>query len=237
MKQEKIINELLVRKSEKYPNYGCSEFGDVFNWKFEKPLSILVDTKDYPRFRVSHDNKPANAMVHIIVADCWLLNDDPAVKTEVNHKDGNKRNYSLDNLEWVSRSQNQRHAIETSLKQKGQELYNSELTESEVHLICQKIQQGALVKDLAQEFQVSKDIIRKIKDGSTYFHIRCMYPIDHKYISDFSESTVRWVCDNIVRGLGDKQIRDLSSNDKLTIIDIKRIRNKIRYRHISDEYF
>lgn len=237
MYEEKTINKVLVRRSRKYPNYCCSKDGQIFNWKFERPLSILMETKDYPRFRVSHDNKPANAMVHLIVADCWVYNDDPEVKTDVNHINGNKKDYGFENLEWVSKSQNQRHAIETKLKQKGEELYNSELSESEVHLICQKLQQGALVKDLSFEFDVSKDIIRKIKDGSTYFHIRCMYPIDHNYISDFSESTVRWVCDNIVRGFGDKQIKDLSSNDKLTIIDIKRIRNKIRYRHISDEYF
>lgn len=237
MKEEKIINGVVVRKSDRYPNYCCSEDGQIFHWKFEKPLSILMDTKDYPRFRVSHNNKPANALVHLILAECWVYNDSPEIKINVNHKNGDKKDFSVENLEWVTRSQNQRHAIETKLKQKGEELYNSELSESEVHLICQKLQQGALVKDLATEFEVSKDIIRKIKDGSTYFHVRCMYPIEHKYISDFSESTVRWVCDKIVDGYGDKQIKDLSSNDKLTIIDIKRIRNKIRYRHISDEYF
>lgn len=235
--QEKLINEVVVRKSNRYPNYGCSFDGQVFQWYFEKPMSILIDTKDYPRFRASHNGKPSNVMVHLIVADCWVENPDPQFKINVNHKDGDKKNFSASNLEWVTRSENQLHAIKNNLKAKGENLYNSELSESEVHLICQKLQQGALIKDLASEFDVSKDIIRKIKDGSTYFHIRCMYPIDHKYISDFSESTVRWVCENIVKGLGDRQIKEISNNSLLKIIDIKRIRNKIRYRHISDEYF
>lgn len=239
MQETKIIQDVQVARSSRWPNYGATVDGRVFRWNTEKEMAICIRTreKDYPTFRACHNNKAVNACVHVIVADCWLFNDDPTNKVDVNHMDGDKRNYHLNNLEWVTKSQNQRHALKNGLKQKGEDLYNAQLTEAQVHLICQKLQQGARPVDLSKEFEVSADIIRKIKDGSTYFHIRAMYPIDHSFKTDFSEFTVRWVCDNIVEGLADKKISELSNNDLLTTIDVKRIRNKIRYRHISDEYF
>lgn len=200
-------------------------------------ISVRTREKDYPTFRACHENNPSNVRVHVIVAECWLFNDDPKIKVDINHINGNKKDPRLENLEWVTKSQNQRHALEAGLKQKGDELYNSQLSNDEVHLICQKLQGGARAKDLAEEFDVSADIIRKIKDGSTYFHIRQMYPMDHKYRKDFSESTVRWVCDQIIKGYSDKSISEMSTNKDLVIIEIKRIRNKIRYRYITDEYF
>ena len=242
MKESKIIDGVEVRRSEKWPNYGCSECGRAFRWEWEREMSVGLlrgdkDGNGYPCFRVSHNCKASWAPIHAIIAECWIYNDDPVNKVEVNHINGDKKDYNVSNLEWVTKSQNQLHAIKTGLKQKGEDLYNAQLTETQVHIICQKLQQGARPKDLAEEFEISVDIVRKIKDGSAYFHIRTLYPIDHKYRKDFSEATVRWVCDQIVKGLSDKQISENSTNKDLVIIEIKRIRNKIRYRYISDEYF
>lgn len=239
--QEKVINGVVVRKSNLWPNYGCSLNGRAFRWDREKEMKVGMlrgdDPKNYPCFRVCHNNKAEWANMHVIVAECWLDKNNDPLKIEVNHIDGNKLNYSATNLEWVTKSQNQRHAIETGLKQKGEDLYNASLTETQVHSICQELQQGATTKDLSIKYEVSIDIIRKIKDGSTYFHIRSLYPINHNYKKDFSESTVRWVCDKIIKGYSDKSISEMSTNKDLVIIEIKRIRNKIRYVHITDEYF
>lgn len=40
--------------------------------------------------------------IHRLVAKYFVANDNPKVKTEVHHKDGNKNNNSIDNLEWLS---------------------------------------------------------------------------------------------------------------------------------------
>jgi len=96
---------------------------------------------------------------------------------------------------------------------------------------------GLLVKDIADIFDCSKDVIRKIKAGDTYFHIRVLYEIPHTYKSSFSEITIRWVCERILEGKSDKWIAENSTNSDLTIIETKRIRYKIRYKFISDEYF
>lgn len=53
-------------------------------------------------------------LIHRLLAEQYLLNIDN--KPCVNHKDGNKLNNSLDNLEWVTYSENTRHAFATGLR-------------------------------------------------------------------------------------------------------------------------
>ena len=51
-----------------------------------------------------------SASVHRLVAMAFL-GEPPSDKVEVNHKDGNKENNAIGNLEWVTRSENMKHAI------------------------------------------------------------------------------------------------------------------------------
>lgn len=238
MKEVKKIKGVYVSRSSRWPNYGVSKCGRAFRWDTEKEMKVgMLTAGDYPVFRVSHNCKASWACIHYALMDCWVDNPNPELYVEVNHLDGDKMNYSFDNLEWSTKSQNQRHAIETGLKGRGQELYNASVSDNLVHIICQELQDGALVRDVAEKHEVSLDVVRKIRDGSTYFHIRSLYPIEHKYRFYPSESTVRWVCERIVEGYADKKISSMATNEKLTTIEVKRIRNKIRYRTISDDYF
>lgn len=61
------------------------------------------------------DGKPKTCLVHRLVAAAFL--DSAPDSREVNHKDGNKRNNSLDNLEYVTHSENNTHAYRTGLRQ------------------------------------------------------------------------------------------------------------------------
>ena len=51
--------------------------------------------------------------IHRLVAEAFIPN--PDNKPDINHKDGNKHNNSVDNLEWVNKSENMRHAYQTGL--------------------------------------------------------------------------------------------------------------------------
>lgn len=59
-------------------------------------------------------SKKKHYYVHRLVAATFLEN--PNNLLEVNHKDGNKENNAVSNLEWCSRRDNAIHAIRTGLK-------------------------------------------------------------------------------------------------------------------------
>lgn len=54
--------------------------------------------------------------IHRAVALAWVENDDPDLKTVVNHKDGNPLNNWYENLEWTTTSGNNYHAVNTGLR-------------------------------------------------------------------------------------------------------------------------
>jgi hypothetical protein len=63
---------------------------------------------------LTKDKKQVCRRVHRLVAQAWIPN--PHNKKFINHKDGNKLNNHIDNLEWVTSKENNQHAIKTGLK-------------------------------------------------------------------------------------------------------------------------
>jgi hypothetical protein len=234
---DQYIDDELVRQCKYYPNYGVTESGKVY--RLDKKTQLTPNLRGVPEYwyvRTSHGNKAQNVRLHRLIAQAWLPNDDPESKDTVNHIDGDKLNNHISNLEWTTLAKNNQHGC-TLEGNFGDSLYNASFTEELVHTLCIRLMGGDKPTDLAEEFNTSRDAINKLKTGSTYFHIRKLYDIPHKFKQDFSFETVNFVCEGINKGVSDINIAKQCPDDNMKVIEVKRIRHKIRFKEISDKFF
>jgi hypothetical protein len=74
-----------------------------------KIMKQNIDRYGYSRAILSKDGYQKNKQIHRLVAEAFI--DNPYNLPEVNHKDCNKTNNNVDNLEWITGIENTRHAI------------------------------------------------------------------------------------------------------------------------------
>lgn len=97
---------------------------------------------------------------------------------EVNHKNGNKTDNTVENLEWVTHSKNLKHAYATGLRKPtlphhmGSEIRSAKLTETDVRLIRKLTKQGQSQRQIAKQFGVNKSAIADINNGITWMHVK-----------------------------------------------------------------
>ena len=117
-------------KWKKYNDFiEVSEAGDVKS--HGKLIKGEIVKAGYRRIHVSHEGKSYKFFVHRLVAEAFI--DNPEKLPVVNHKDGNKLNNSVNNLEWITYSGNLSHAYRTGLRSSDGELNSmSKLTLQEV---------------------------------------------------------------------------------------------------------
>lgn len=147
-----------------YPNYKVDEHGNIYN-KRGKCLKPNKNQKGYLRVYLYDNNHIRKSFcIHRLVATAFIPN--PNNLPEVNHKDTNKENNSIENLEWCTGSENIRHAIE-----KGVHYIPHKLTSTQVQFIRNNYkprdkQLGR--KALAKKFNVTVYAIDSVIYGRTW---------------------------------------------------------------------
>lgn len=98
-------------------SYYITEDGKCYNSNTGKYLKGQENYKNgYFSYNLTMpDGSKKRCFAHRLVALAFIPNDDKN-KNQVNHIDGNKLNNCVDNLEWVTQSENQQHALKHELR-------------------------------------------------------------------------------------------------------------------------
>lgn len=88
--------------------YAVSNLGNIKSYRTNKILKPVKQNTGYYRITLCKDNIKRNYYIHRLVAEAFLL---PSKYPEINHKDGNKFNNNVRNLEWCNRKYNVNHSV------------------------------------------------------------------------------------------------------------------------------
>lgn len=97
---------------KRFEEYFITKTGDVISFRATKSgrkLTSRINSYGYIQFKVENQWRS----IHRMLAECFIPN--PLNLPQINHKDGNKLNNNLDNLEWCTQQYNLKHAMDTGL--------------------------------------------------------------------------------------------------------------------------
>ena len=150
-------------------HYSVTECGRVYRHSYVDKMNRLlkgrwikpyIDSGGYYYTRL----KKKHIAIHRLVAMAHLPNQDN--KPEVNHKDGDKLNNNVENLEWVTASENSQHAYDSGLRGIAENHCNAKLKNSDVVEIKRLYSLGSHTqKEIGIMFDTAHTNVSRIVNG------------------------------------------------------------------------
>jgi|SRR5687768_9178647 len=171
-----------------FPDYLVSNYGRVktkarklryvhhstkiehFRKTEERFLKVQFNNRTGYKFhQLYRDKKMYNRNIHMLVAEAFL----PLIEglDYVNHKDGNKHNNIVANLERCTNEYNHEHATKTGLKASGERVASSKLNGRCVSAIRNLLKMGLSHVAISKAFSVSRATISMIHERKTWKHL------------------------------------------------------------------
>lgn len=196
------------------------------------------NTNGYSRARIpiyDEDGKihKKEMKVHRLVAKAYLEN--PENKPDVNHIDGDKRNNSVDNLEWATRMENMRHAHSTGLfKWKFSEKSNA-YTESQVRHVFSLLEMGVALRTISEETGVKYQQVIQLRNGKRHTDIASEYRLPVVPKRGISKEQAKEICEMLESGKSRKEILKYYNNEISDGV-VRLIQRGKTFKEISKNY-
>lgn len=150
------------RQILEYPNYEVSDLGNVRRIGKEVILKPIDNGKGYKLAHLSNNKGRRLCLIHrlVMITFSYIENN-----MDVNHIDGNKANNILLNLEWITKSNNTRHAHLTGLFSRRNKLTIEQVTDIKYN------ERGSKATTLSYKYGVKASVISKIWSGYLYPYV------------------------------------------------------------------
>ncbi len=154
-----------------FPDYRINSLGNIMSVKYGREYILKLSVTKIGYLQVTLDSYNKKYVHHLMAIQ--YFNHIPSKQLQVNHKDGDKTNNRLENLEIVTPKQNTNHAITIGIhkNQKGENNYSSKLTDAQAREIKYLLYWKKSIKDIALKYGVSTTTIYLILEGKTWKHV------------------------------------------------------------------
>ena len=215
-----------------------SNYGRVYDRYTNRILNVSVSDGYYKvsllRYISPYQVKWTNSNLHRLVL--YYFNPCPGCENlEVNHKDGNKANNHISNLEWATGAYNIYHSRVNGLNCKGEDKPNAVLTNEQAEDICKLLKSGMNCSDIARKMNIKWQHVYDIKRGYTFRFISERYGlVIPKAVTNYlTDDQVEEICRLLFEGVSNAKIAEMIG---CTIQQIKDIRYSNTYSHITKKY-
>lgn len=152
-------------------HYFATEDGHIYSEHLQRNISEYFDKDGYKKVRLSNGDGTRKVFsVHRLILETFEPRED-SHNLQVNHKDGDKTNNSLTNLEWVSAKENVQHAFKMGLRINIEDKNPAPhtLTSNQVkEIISLLLKKELTIQEIANQYNVHKSAIENIKYKKTW---------------------------------------------------------------------
>jgi hypothetical protein len=154
-----------------FNGYECSNLGNLrsLNYKRTGKIQILkpaISKDGYLKTMLkNNDGKYCTIAVHRVILNSYIAK--PSNQYEVNHINGIKTDNSINNLEWLTHSQNCKHSFDIGLQKPKKGALNgmAKLTQKDVNYLREKKNSGGRFwgrNEYAKQFNISPKHLQKL---------------------------------------------------------------------------
>ena len=161
-----------------YPHLAVTRDGRVKNLQTDRELAVTVGKTGYAQLCIRPDGRKGRARlvkIHRLVAEAWI-GAAPSRRHVVNHRNGVKTDNRVENLEWVTPSENIRHSYRMGMhpRQFGEASNSAKLTDAAVRRIRRVYTPGHQrfgARALGREYGVHHKQIITAARGESWPHL------------------------------------------------------------------
>jgi hypothetical protein len=173
------MRPITLSTPENQARYLVSADGVVWDLKRSKALPQYLRDGRYLSVCLAGGAKGRMAIVHRLVAAAFISN--PQHLPQVNHKNGNKTDNRVDNLEWCSCSENHKHAFAEGIRSQGvknraaavRNIHKAHMarrlfTPEAVARMKELYAEGVTQREIGEQFNIAQSQISRIIRGINY---------------------------------------------------------------------